>query len=71
MNKCRSFDPEIAFTTELSEYLSHVSLERVDMLALRQGKIIEIFENAINITSMHVENTGVIGREEKFPISMS
>lgn len=52
INKRRSFDPEIAFTTELSEYLSHASLERVDMLALRQGQIIEIFENAINITSM-------------------
>lgn len=36
------------------------------MLALRQGEIIEIFE-----TSMHVENTGVVDREEKFPISMS
>ena len=52
INKRRSFDPEIAFTTELSEYLSHASLERVDMLAFRQGQIIEIFENAISITSM-------------------
>lgn len=51
-NERRCFDPEIAFTTELSEYLSHASLERVDMLAFRQVQIIEIFENAINITSM-------------------